>query len=145
MRRHCKLQVAKQPLTGFPSQPRLGNVRRSRATIGSSAFYELKATVGTDPLFSSVKADRRARIQETASSADAMLPEGPYDLWRADEPSRRVKDLVGGFGNGYCRDRRPKRSQVSRGRGDRRTSHLRHSATTHQRNRASARWLPVRP
>ena len=27
-----------------------------------------------------------------------MLPGGPYDLWREDEPSRRVKDLTGAFG-----------------------------------------------
>jgi hypothetical protein len=26
-----------------------------------------------------------------------MLPGGPYDLWRPDEPSRRVKDLVSAF------------------------------------------------
>ena len=26
-----------------------------------------------------------------------MLPGGPYDLWREDEPSRRVKDLVTAF------------------------------------------------
>jgi hypothetical protein len=26
-----------------------------------------------------------------------MLPGGPYDLWRKDEPSRRVKDLVSAF------------------------------------------------
>lgn len=56
-----------------------------------------KATVGAEPLFATVKADRRARIQETAISAEAMLPGGPYDLWRADEPSRRVKDLAGAF------------------------------------------------
>ncbi|MCY4229590.1 MAG: hypothetical protein OXF26_01645, partial [Alphaproteobacteria bacterium] len=56
-----------------------------------------KATVGAEALFATVKADRRARIQETAISAEAMLPGGPYDLWRDDEPSRRVKDLVGAF------------------------------------------------
>ena len=56
-----------------------------------------KVTVGSDPLFSTVKADRRARIQETAINAEAMLPGGPYDLWREDEPSRRVKDLAGAF------------------------------------------------
>ena len=56
-----------------------------------------KATVGTESLFATVKADRRARIQDTAISAEAMLPGGPYDLWRDDEPSRRVKDLVGAF------------------------------------------------
>ena len=56
-----------------------------------------KATMGAEPLFATVKADRRARIQETAISAEAMLPGGPYDLWRADEPSRRVKNLAGAF------------------------------------------------
>lgn len=56
-----------------------------------------KITVGGEPLFATVKADKRARIQETAISAEAMLPGGPYDLWREDEPSRRVKDLVGAF------------------------------------------------
>lgn len=37
------------------------------------------------------------RIQETAITADALIPGGPYDLWQEDEPSRRVKDLVGAF------------------------------------------------
>ncbi len=62
-----------------------------------SDIHAFKATVGAEPLFATVKADRRARIQETAVSAEAMLPGGPYDLWRADESSRRVKDLVGAF------------------------------------------------
>ena len=39
----------------------------------------------------------RSRIQETAVSYEALLPEGPYDLWRSGETSRRVKDLVGSF------------------------------------------------
>ena len=50
-----------------------------------------------DPLFTTLKNDKRSRIQETAISAEAMLPGGPYDLWREDEPSRRVRDLVGAF------------------------------------------------
>jgi len=56
-----------------------------------------KVTAGDDPLFTTVKADTRSRIQETAVSADALLPEGPYNLWREGETSRRVKDLVGAF------------------------------------------------
>ena len=56
-----------------------------------------RVTVSGEPLFSTIKADRRARIQETAVSAEALLPGGPYDLWRADEWSRRVKDLTGAF------------------------------------------------
>jgi Protein of unknown function (DUF1156) len=59
--------------------------------------HALKITVGADPLFSTVKGDKRSRIQDTAISAEAMLPGGPYDLWRKDEPSRRVKDLVSAF------------------------------------------------
>lgn len=56
-----------------------------------------KITVGDDPLFSLIKGDKRSRIQETAVSAEALLPDGPYDLWREGETSRRVKDLVGAF------------------------------------------------
>ena len=56
-----------------------------------------RVTIGSDPLFATVKADRRSRIQETAINAEALLPGGPYDLWRDDEPSRRVKDLASAF------------------------------------------------
>jgi hypothetical protein len=51
----------------------------------------------TRPLFEQIKSDPRARIQETAVSSEALLPEGPYDLWRSGETARRVKDLVGAF------------------------------------------------
>ncbi|RIK82262.1 hypothetical protein DCC62_00525 [candidate division KSB1 bacterium] len=56
-----------------------------------------KITVENKPLFNLIKEDHRSRIQETAISADALLPEGPYNLWREGETSRRVKDLVGAF------------------------------------------------
>ncbi|QOJ03670.1 MAG: ATP-binding protein [Planctomycetia bacterium] len=56
-----------------------------------------KIQVGDDPLFQTIKGDKRSRIQDTAISADAILPGGPYDLWRDDEDARRVKDLVGAF------------------------------------------------
>ena len=56
-----------------------------------------KITVGSDNLFSLIKQDNRSRIQDTAINADALVPGGPYDLWRAEDPSRRVKDLVGAF------------------------------------------------
>src|SRR5713101_3567093 len=49
------------------------------------------------PLFEQIKADSRSRIQDTAISAEALLPDGPNNLWRAGETSRRVKDLVGAF------------------------------------------------
>ncbi len=57
-----------------------------------------KLTVNpAEPLFGQIKADARARIQDTAVSADALLPDGPFNLWRTGETSRRVKDLVGAF------------------------------------------------
>lgn len=53
------------------------------------------------PLFNTVKADPRTRIQETAITAEALLPDGPYDLWREGEESRRIKDLIGAFAQNY--------------------------------------------
>lgn len=49
------------------------------------------------PLFATIKADRRARIQETAINAEALLPGGPYELWAEGETARWLKDLVGAF------------------------------------------------
>ena len=63
----------------------------------SNAIHAFKVVVTDEPLFTTIKADRRSRVQETAISSEAMMPGGPYDLWRKDEPSRRVKDLVGAF------------------------------------------------
>ena len=63
----------------------------------SNDVHAFKVVVDDAPLFTTIKADKRARIQETAISSEAMLPGGPYDLWREGEPSRRVKDLVGAF------------------------------------------------
>ncbi len=57
--------------------------------------FKIQVTDG--PLFSAIKADPRARIQDSAISPDAMLPGGPYDLWRETEDARWVKDIVGAF------------------------------------------------
>ena len=48
-------------------------------------------------LFDLLAADPRLRIGKTAISADALLPGGPYELWRRDQTSRRLRDLVGAF------------------------------------------------
>ena len=44
-----------------------------------------------------IKEDKRSRVQDTAITAEALLPDGPYDLWKEGETSRRVKDLAGAF------------------------------------------------
>ena len=49
------------------------------------------------PLFTEIKNHERARIKETPVDAEALLPDGPYDLWREGEHARPVKDLAGAF------------------------------------------------
>jgi hypothetical protein len=56
-----------------------------------------KITVNDEPHFNTIKADKRSRVQDTAIAAEALLPDGPYNLWRPGETSRRVKDLSGAF------------------------------------------------
>jgi len=56
-----------------------------------------KVTIGSDPLFKIIKDDTRSRIKDTPISSEALLPGGPYDLWREGETSRRLKDLEGAF------------------------------------------------
>ncbi len=56
-----------------------------------------KITVSDEPHFNTIKSDKRSRVQDTAITADALLPNGPYDFWRPGETSRRVKDLAGAF------------------------------------------------
>jgi len=56
-----------------------------------------KITVTDEPHFNTIKADSRSRVQDTSITAEALLPDGPYNLWRADETTRRVKDLAGAF------------------------------------------------
>lgn len=56
-----------------------------------------KVTIGGDPLFKTIKDNPLSRIQDTAVSAEALLPGGPYDLWREGETARRLKDLEGAF------------------------------------------------
>ena len=63
----------------------------------ANGIQAFKVAVTEEPLFTIIKADRRARIQETAISSEAMMPGGPYDLWGEGESSRRVKDLVDAF------------------------------------------------
>jgi hypothetical protein len=65
-----------------------------------SATGEIEAfriTPGSDLLFETIGKDRRARIQESAISPEALLPDGPYNLWRPGEHSRRASDLLRAF------------------------------------------------
>jgi hypothetical protein len=59
--------------------------------------HAFKINVSDDPHFATIKNDSRSRIQDSSISAEALLPDGPYNLWREGETSRRVKDLAGAF------------------------------------------------
>ncbi len=63
----------------------------------SNQVVAFRITPGDQPLFTQVKADKSSRILDTAINHEALLPGGPYDLWREGETSRRVRDLVGAF------------------------------------------------
>ena len=60
-------------------------------------IHAFKIAPSDEPLFLTIKKDSRARIEDNPLSAGALLPGGPYDLWRPGETARRVKDLVGAF------------------------------------------------
>jgi len=75
-------------------------VQAYNIVVTVSAKGEIEAfriTPGEEPLFETVKKDKRSRIQESAISPEALLPGGPYDLWREGETSRRANDLVRAF------------------------------------------------
>lgn len=59
--------------------------------------HAFKIGVTGEPVFSVIKGDQRSRIQEQPINAEALLPGGPYDLWREGETSRLAKDLIGAF------------------------------------------------
>ena len=56
-----------------------------------------RITTGGESLFETIKKEPRCRIKESAISPDALLPEGPYKLWRPGETSRRASDIIGAF------------------------------------------------
>lgn len=56
-----------------------------------------KINVTDEPHFNIIKNDLRSRVQDSSITAEALLPDGPYNLWRTGETSRRVKDLSGAF------------------------------------------------
>ncbi len=63
----------------------------------NDAVHAFRLGGGTGPLFAEIKKDERARIRETAVDAAALLPDGPYDVWRAGEEARFVSELAEAF------------------------------------------------
>ncbi|MCY4450795.1 MAG: DUF499 domain-containing protein [Immundisolibacterales bacterium] len=62
---------------------------------GETQAFRLPADGG--PLFAQIKGDERSRIKETAVDAEALLPDGPYDLWQENDEARFVRELTRAF------------------------------------------------
>lgn len=56
-----------------------------------------KLSISDEPHFETIKKHASSRVKDTAITAEALLPDGPYNLWKGGETSRRVKDLAGAF------------------------------------------------
>ena len=78
-----------------------GAIRQAYCTVvtvsDKNEVHAFKINVTDEPHFTIIKNDLRSRIQDSSISSEALLPDGPYDLWRQGETSRRVKDLSGSF------------------------------------------------
>lgn len=78
-----------------------GTIRQAYSIVitvnESNEIHAFKLPASAGPLFPEIKNDERSRIKETPVDAEALLPEGPYDLWREDEDTRLVKDIAGAF------------------------------------------------
>jgi len=97
-------ELRKVLLKGYTDQAKNGVpdaiVQAYNIVITVSKKGEIEAfriSTGGEPLFETIKKDERSRIQESAISPEALLPEGPYNLWRPGETSRRASDLISAF------------------------------------------------
>jgi len=56
-----------------------------------------KLTVSNEPLFSVIKAAKQIGLTDKPVNAQALLPDGPYNLWREGEQERPLNWIVGSF------------------------------------------------
>jgi hypothetical protein len=67
------------------------------AVSAKNEVQAFKIVAKDEPLFNIIKADPQARIREEPVTAEALLPEGSYALWREGDTARRMKDLLEAF------------------------------------------------
>ena len=60
-------------------------------------IHAFKLPASGNPLFEEIKGHRKARIADTPVNAEALAPDGPYDLWREGEESRFANQLAESF------------------------------------------------
>ena len=59
--------------------------------------HAFKLPASGNPLFEEIKGHRKSRITDTPVNAEALAPDGPYDLWRGGEESRFANQLAESF------------------------------------------------
>ena len=78
-----------------------GQVRQAYSVVvtldedGKVAAFRLPGSA--EPLFRQIRDDRRSRVRDQEVNSAALMPDGPYDLWREGEDARPLKDIVGSF------------------------------------------------
>ena len=63
----------------------------------ANQVHAFKLPASGEPLFADIKAHRKARMTDTPVNAEALAPDGPYDLWREGEDSRFANQLSESF------------------------------------------------
>ena len=59
--------------------------------------HAFKLPASGRPLFEEIKAHEKTRLTDTPVNAEALLPDGPYDLWQEGEDARFASQLAGAF------------------------------------------------
>ena len=63
----------------------------------TNQVHAFKLPASGQPLFEEIKGHRKARMTDTPVNAEALAPDGPYDLWREGEESRYANQLSESF------------------------------------------------
>ena len=64
---------------------RAAGVLHRRDGVGENDVQAFKIAPSGRAAVCTIKKDPRSRIQDTAITAEALLPDGPYNLWRKGE------------------------------------------------------------
>lgn len=67
------------------------------AVSNKNVVTAYKLTPSNEPFFNIIKADKRIGLTDKPVNAQALLPGGPYNLWRDGETERPLNWIVGAF------------------------------------------------
>lgn len=62
-----------------------------------NSVHAFKLPASGQPLFEEIKGHDKTRLTDTPVNAEALLPDGPYDLWQDGDDARFASQLAGAF------------------------------------------------